>query len=159
MKKYIFNISLFILGIIIIIILGFSVFFSASIPFEIIARRTCESSFLIPYILWIPNWSNELYGELANYAEQRGLNRDLFNSITDAAVIEMIYDSFAMKTAGQKAKTLSKRKTQKPAAQNKPVSQRDARGRFANAKANFEQNPNQRGAFAQMKAAQLAAER
>lgn len=106
----------------------------------------------------IPNWSNELYGELANYAEQRGLNRDLFNSITDAAVIEMIYDSFAMKTAGQKAKTLSKRKTQKPAAQNKPVSQRDARGRFANAKANFEQNPNQRGAFAAMKEAQLRAE-
>ena len=106
----------------------------------------------------IPNWSNELYGELANYAEQRGLNRDLFNSITDAAVIEMIYDSFAMKTAGQKAKTLSKRKTQKPAAQNKPVSQRDARGRFANARANFEQNPNQRGAFAAMKEAQLGAE-
>ena len=106
----------------------------------------------------IPNWSNELYGALANYAEQRGLNRDLFNSITDAAVIEMIYDSFAMKTAGQKAKTLSKRKTQKPAAQNKPVSQRDARGRFANARADFEQNPNQRGAFAAMKEAQLRAE-
>jgi hypothetical protein len=106
----------------------------------------------------IPNWSNELYGQLAGYAEQRGLSRDLFNSITDAAVIEMIYDSFAMKTAGQKAKTLSKRKAQKPAAQNRPVRQRDARGRFANAKAHFEQNPNQRGAFAAMKEAQLRAE-
>jgi hypothetical protein len=106
----------------------------------------------------IPNWSNELYGALANYAEQRGLSRELFNSITDAAVIEMIYDSFSLKTAGQKAKTLSKRKAQKPAAQNKPVTQRDARGRFANAKAHFEQNPNQRGAFAAMKEAQLRAE-
>jgi len=106
----------------------------------------------------IPNWSNELYGELANYAEQRGLSRELFNSITDAAVIEMIYDSFSLKTAGQKAKTVSKRKAQKPAAQNKPVATRDARGRFANAKAHFEQNPNQRGAFAAMKEAQLRAE-
>lgn len=106
----------------------------------------------------IPNWSNELYGQLAGYAESRGLSRELFNSITDAAVVEMIYDSFSLKTAGQKAKTVSKRKTQKPAAQNKPMTQRDARGRFANAKANFEQNPNQRGAFAAMKEAQLRAE-
>ena len=106
----------------------------------------------------IPNWSNELYGQLGKYAESRGLSPDLFNSITDAAVIEMIYDSFSMRTAGQKAKTVSKRKSQKPAAQNKPVTQRDARGRFANAKANFEQNPNQRGAFAAMKEAQLRAE-
>ena len=31
------------------------------------------------------------------------------------SVIEMIYDSFSMRTAGQKAKTVSKRKSQKPA--------------------------------------------
>ena len=98
-----------------------------------------------------------LYGALGKYAESRGLSAELFNSITDAAVIEMIYDSFSMRTAGQKAKTVSKRKAQKPAAQNRPVTQRDA-GRFANAKANFEQNPNQRGAFAAMKEAQLRAE-
>ena len=107
----------------------------------------------------IPGWSNEVYGEIGEYAHSRGLDPELFKTITNPAVIEMFHDSMQYRSAGSKAKTVSKRKASKPQAQNKPVTARDARGRFANAKAQFEQNPGQRGSFAAMKEAQLRMER
>ena len=44
------------------------------------------------------------------------------------------------RSAGSKAKTVSKRKASKPQAQNKPVAVRDARGRLL-MQGQFEQNP------------------
>ena len=107
----------------------------------------------------IPGWSNELYSEIGQYAQSRGLDPQLFSTITNPAVMEMFHDSMQYRSAGSKAKTVNKRKASKPQAQNKPGQVRDVRGRVANAKANFEQNPNQRGSFAAMKEAQLRMEK
>ena len=106
----------------------------------------------------IPGWSNETYDGLREYAVSRGLDPTLFNSITNPAVIEMIHDSMQLRSAGSKAKTLSKRKSQKLSTANSPTRVRDARGKFASAKQAFNDTPNQRGAFAKMKEAQLAME-
>jgi len=88
-----------------------------------------------------------------------GLPAEMFNRITDPAALEMFYHSMLYKGAGKKAKTVAKTKSQKPASANQARQGRNAKGQFMNAKRNFEESPNTRGAFAQMKAAQLAAER
>ena len=107
----------------------------------------------------IPGWGNELYSKIGEYAKSRGLDPQLFQSITNPAVMEMFYDSMQLRSAGSKAKTVSKRRASKPQAQNSPRANRDVRGRFASAKQNFESNPGQKGSFAAMKEAQLRMER
>lgn len=107
----------------------------------------------------IPGWSNDKYRELGEYAKSRGLDPTLFNAVTNPAVIEMFHDSMMYRQAGSKAKTVSKQKMSKPANANSPTRVRDARGKFVSAKQAFEQAPNERGAFAKMKEAQLAMER
>lgn len=107
----------------------------------------------------IPGWSNELYSEIGQYAQSRGLDPQLFQSITNPAVMEMFFDSMQLRSAGSKAKTVGKRRASKPQAQNAPRTGRDVRGRFASAKQNFESNPGQKGSFAAMKEAQLRMER
>lgn len=107
----------------------------------------------------IPGWSNETYGQLRDYAQSRGLDPVLFNAVTNPAVIEMIHDSMQLRSAGGKAKSLSKRKSQKLSNANSPNRVRDARGKFVSAKQAFEQSPNTKGSFAKMKEAQLAMEK
>jgi hypothetical protein len=107
----------------------------------------------------IPNWGQETYSSIRSHAGEMGLPVEMFNMVTEPAVLEMFYHSMMYKGAGKKAKTVAKTKSQKPASANQARTGRNARGQFMNAKRNFEENPNQRGAFAQMKAAQLAAER
>jgi hypothetical protein len=107
----------------------------------------------------IPEWGSETYSSIRGHAESMGLSPEMFNMITEPSVIEMFYHSMMYRGAGKKAKTVAKRKSQKPASANQARQGRNARGQFMNAKKNFEDSPNQRGAFAQMKAAQLAAER
>lgn len=106
----------------------------------------------------IPGWNNEVYGSLREYSQKRGLDPQLFDAITNPAVIEMIHDSYAYRSANSKAKTVSKRKSQKVPTANSPGRVRDARGKFASAQQAFNETPNQRGAFAKMKQAQLAME-
>ena len=108
----------------------------------------------------IPEWGSETYSAIRGHAESMGLSPEMFNMVTEPSVIEMFYHSMMYKGAGKKAKTVAKQsKSQKPASANQARQGRNARGQFMNAKKNFEQSPNTRGAFAQMKAAQLAAER
>lgn len=107
----------------------------------------------------IPGWNNEVYGNLREYSQKRGLDPQLFDAITNPAVIEMIHDSYAYRSANSKAKTVSKRKSQKISTANSPGRVRDARGKFASAQQAFNETPNQRGAFAKMKQAQLAMEK
>ena len=106
----------------------------------------------------IPGWNNEVYGNLREYSQKRGLDPQLFDAITNPAVIEMIHDSYAYRSANSKAKTVSKRKSQKLSTANRPGRFRDARGKFVSAQQAFNEAPNQRGAFAKMKQAQLAME-
>lgn len=107
----------------------------------------------------VPNWNQETYSSIRNHAQGLGLDPKMFNTITDPAVIEMFHDSMMYRSAGKKAKTLSKQKSRKPSAANTQRSSRDNRGRFASAKQNFESNPGQKGSFAAMKEAQLRMER
>jgi len=107
----------------------------------------------------IPEWGSETYSSIRGHAESMGLSPEMFNMITEPSVIEMFYHSMLYKGAGKKAKTVAKRKSQKPASANQARQGRNAKGQFMNAKKAFEESPNTRGAFAQMKAAQLAAER
>lgn len=107
----------------------------------------------------IPEWGSDTYSSIRGHAESMGLSPEMFNMVTEPAVIEMFYHSMLYKGAGKKAKTVAKRKSQKPASANQSRQGRNAKGQFMNAKKNFEDSPNTRGAFAQMKAAQLAAER
>ena len=107
----------------------------------------------------IPEWGSETYSSIRGNAESMGLSPEMFNMITEPSVIEMFYHSMLYKGAGKKAKTVAKRKSQKPASANQARQGRNAKGQFMNAKKAFEESPNTRGAFAQMKAAQLAAER
>jgi hypothetical protein len=108
----------------------------------------------------IPEWGSETYSSIRGHAESMGLSPEMFNMITEPSVIEMFYHSMMYKGAGKKAKTVAKQsKSQKPASANQARQGRNAKGQFMNAKKNFEESPNTRGAFAQMKAAQLAAER
>ncbi|MEK9828492.1 MAG: hypothetical protein VXA88_09620 [Rhodospirillales bacterium] len=107
----------------------------------------------------IPNWGQETYSAIRNHAAEMGLPAEMFNMVTEPAALEMFYHSMMYKGAGKKAKTVAKTKSQKPASANTAKQGRNARGQFMNAKKAFEENPNTRGAFAQMKAAQLAAER
>ena len=107
----------------------------------------------------IPEWGSETYSAIRGHAESMGLSPEMFNMVTEPSVIEMFYHSMLYKGAGKKAKTVAKRKSQKPASANQARQGRNAKGQFMNAKKNFEDSPNTRGAFAQMKAAQLAAER
>ena len=107
----------------------------------------------------IPEWGSETYSSIRGHAESMGLSPEMFNMITEPSVIEMFYHSMMYKGAGNKAKTVAKRKSQKPASANQSRQGRNAKGQFMNAKRAFEESPNTRGAFAQMKAAQLAAER
>lgn len=107
----------------------------------------------------IPEWGSETYSAIRGHAESMGLSPEMFNMVTEPSVIEMFYHSMMYKGAGKKAKTVAKRKSQKPASANQARQGRNAKGQFMNAKKAFEDSPNTRGAFAQMKAAQLAAER
>jgi hypothetical protein len=107
----------------------------------------------------IPNWGQETYSAIREHANEMGLPAEMFNRIVEPAALEMFYQSMMYKGAGKKAKTVAKTKSQKPASANQARTGRNAKGQFMNAKKTFEENPNTRGAFAQMKAAQLAAER
>ena len=107
----------------------------------------------------IPNWGQETYSAIRDHAAEMGLSAEMFNVVTEPAVLEMFYHSMMYKGAGKKAKTVAKTKSQKPASANTAKQGRNAKGQFMNAKKAFEESPNTRGAFAQMKAAQLAAER
>ena len=107
----------------------------------------------------IPNWGQETYSAIRDHAAEMGLSAEMFNMVTEPAALEMFYQSMMYKGAGKKAKTVAKTKSQKPASANTAKQGRNAKGQFMNAKKAFEESPNTRGAFAQMKAAQLAAER
>lgn len=107
----------------------------------------------------IPDWGNEKYNALRDYASQRGLDPQIFSDITSAPLIEMINDSMSMRTAGESVeKTVSRRKA-KPGKRHVKRQPRDARGKFQKAQQDFQNNPGQRGRFSEMKLQQLQMER
>ena len=57
----------------------------------------------------IPNWSNELYSSIGNYAESLGVDRKEFNTVTDHRLITALYKAQQYDQA--KAKTTKKLKS------------------------------------------------
>lgn len=112
----------------------------------------------------IPNWGNELYGELREFAEQNyDLTGDEFDNITDWRPMAILHDAMkARKIANGSGEVMSKigRKSARPhAAANKAPQPRDEAGKYRKARAEAMANPGEKGRFAAMKAAQIRAER
>jgi len=88
--------------------------------------------------------NNEVYGQLREYAVGRGMAPQVFNDITDAAIIEDLHFAMTMRNAGSTVRTDKKRRAKPPRGRGAHNAPRDARGKFAKA----EVVPNQRGSFA-----------
>jgi hypothetical protein len=122
---------------------------------ETVKRREAEVA-KIRLRRTIPNWSNEVYGELRDFAAERGMPAEAFNDITDPVVIEALHAYKQMSEGGNRVrKTKSKRRPQAPRNKAQRRQPRDERGKFARK----EVVPNQRGSFADKHRHRLAAER
>ena len=113
-----------------------------------------------------PDWGNELYGKTREWAERElDYSQDEFDRITDwrpmlALVKAMESDEIkagAKKTLKRVGKTRSNPQVSKRNAAQ--VQNRDASGRFAEARAHLTANPGDKNAFRAMKMAQLQVER
>jgi hypothetical protein len=105
----------------------------------------------------IPNWGNETYGELREFAVNSGMPANMFNEITDPVIIEWAYAAKQIREAGSKGvQSVTKtRKAQPPRGKGARKGPRDERGRYATKKV----EPNQRGSFADKHRHRLAMER
>jgi hypothetical protein len=107
----------------------------------------------------IPNWSREKYEELGSYAQSRGYTAEEFGQSLDYRFLELLNDSMQLRNASKTVEGVRReRKTSAPR-QNARQQPRSADGKFRKAESEFWNNPNQRGRFAAMKAAQLNKER
>jgi len=101
----------------------------------------------------IPNWSNETYGEIRDFAVQVGMPVDSFNEITDPVIIEALHAYRQLRNGSQKIQPT--RKSQAPRGKAARRQPRDDRGKFAKKQV----QPNQRGSFADKHAHRLRMER
>jgi hypothetical protein len=107
----------------------------------------------------IPNWNQETYRKIGAYAQERGYTSSEFAQITDHRVIELLHDSMQLRSAGRavdKVRTRTKSRAPNRTAREQP---RSADGRYKQAQQEFHERPNERGAFAKMKLADLQRQR
>lgn len=108
----------------------------------------------------IPDWSERKYGEMRQEAVKRGYSVEEFNEVTDHRYFELLHDSMMLRNAEKVVTNVrGKRKAKPPRNRNQRRQPRDGRGRFEKAQREFRDNPNTRGAFANMKEQQLRNER
>jgi len=105
----------------------------------------------------IPGWSNEVYGELREFANNSGMAPQAFNEITDPVIIEWAYAAKQLQDATRKGgqKRTTKRKAQAPTSRQPRQQTRNDRGQYAKKQV----VPNQRGSFADKHRHRLAMER
>jgi hypothetical protein len=103
----------------------------------------------------IPNWSNETYAGLRDFAMEQGLPAAEFNNITNPVIIEALYTAQQIKTTGSNVQTSTTRKAQAPRGKAARRQSRNTRGQFENKVV----EPNQRGSFADKHRHRLAMER
>ena len=105
----------------------------------------------------IPNWSNEVYAELREFAVNSGMAPQAFNEITDPVLIEWAYAAKQIADMGRKGtqKRTTKRKANVPTSRQPRQQSRNDRGQFARKKV----EPNVRGSFADKHKHRLAMER
>ena len=108
----------------------------------------------------IPEWSNEHYTELGSLAGEYGYSREEFAEMTDHRLIEALHDIWKSRQAVKTVeKTVKQRSAKPPASRSGKTQTRNARGQYTKAKDNFANSPNQRGAFAAMKLAEMQAKK
>ena len=103
----------------------------------------------------IPNWGNETYAKLREFAVSQGMDVQSFNDTTNPVVIEALHALMTLRGAGNTIRTNNKRKAKMPRGRNPQQQPRDARGKFERARV----VPNQKGSFAAKAAHRLAMER
>jgi hypothetical protein len=102
----------------------------------------------------IPEWSNEHYAALGEIAGEYGFSTEEFRDITDHRMIDLLHENWKNRQAASAVKeTVTQRKAKPPRSRGGTPASRNAKGQFEKAKKEFQ--PNQRGTFAQMKAAEL----
>lgn len=108
----------------------------------------------------IPNWSNETYLELRQYAaDSLGYEPAEFDQNTDYRLVLALHRAYRAEKAASTIKSVRReQKKAPPNAQNKPQV-RSASGQFANAQQALRENPGNRDVARQMFQQKLAAER
>lgn len=103
----------------------------------------------------IPNWGNETYGAIRQFATGSGMSVDEFNEITNPVIIEALYTASQVKNTGSKVRKSTTKKAATPRGKAARRQPRDARGKFDRTKV----EPNQRGSFAEKHRHRLNMER
>ena len=105
----------------------------------------------------IPNWGNETYGAIRQFAAETGMDVEAFNEITDPQIIEWAYTAMQTRKAANKGvqNVIKTRKAQPPRGKGARRLPRDERGKFATKTI----EPNVRGSFADKHRHRLAMER
>ena len=106
----------------------------------------------------IPNWSREKHRELGEYAMSRGFSQEEFAENLDYRFLEILNDSMQLRSAGDRVKQVRRKKKGSGPRRNAANPERGTDGKFRKAQADFRNNPNQRGRFAEMKLQQLRKE-
>jgi len=108
----------------------------------------------------IPDWGQDKYGQLAELAGEYGYTQQEFFDTTDYRMMVILNELQQSRNAGDAVKkTIKQRKANPPKSRAAKSQARNDNGQFAKAQQAFHDNPNQRGAFAAMKAQQLKMER
>ena len=108
----------------------------------------------------IPEWSNEHYQALGEVAREAGFSPEEYGEITDPRIIELLHYRWKTEQAVKGVKkTVKQRKAKPPQNRSGKLPPRNVKGQFRQAEKDFRENPNRRGAFAKLKAAQLQMER
>ena len=109
----------------------------------------------------IPDWSGEKYRALGELATEYGYSESEFFDSTDHRLILLLNEVASGKEAAKVVeKKVAKTKTKPPRTSSARPQDRNERGQFKRAQQEFaETRPGTKGSFAQMKAAQLRAER
>lgn len=109
----------------------------------------------------IPDWSSEKYNKLGEVAKDYGYSPEEFFETTDHRLMILLNEVAASKEAAKVVQNkVEKTKPKTPKHANARTQERNAKGQYAKAAQTFQNAPpGSKGTFAQMKAAQLKAER
>ena len=103
----------------------------------------------------IPNWGNEAYNGIREFASSVGMPAQEFNEITNPVIIEALHAYKQLREGASSVQKLTNRKSSAPRGKAAKRQPRDERGQFMTKKT----EPNQRGSFADKHRHRLAMER
>lgn len=116
---------------------------------EMLERQKAAEADLSKDILksTIPDWGNELYGQLAEFATtELDFSSEEFGNITDHRVITMIYKQFASSNPEKTIRRIKRKRPRPNASRNTPQQERSSNGQFSKAEREHRENPGDRDA-------------